>query len=190
MDRKFLEGFGLEKDIIDKVLNQNGAEITALKTQLTTKDTEIKTLRDGLTAANSKIAEYEQVDLDGLKRELKVEREARAKDQQNWSLTSTLKESGCKDIDYILYRLEKDGKMPTFENGSIQDKDGFVSDIKEAYSAQFEAETPGGTGSVGNFQRDRTAKTVTKEQFKQMGYLERIRLKSDDPDTYNQLTKE
>ena len=77
------------------------------------------------------------------------------------------------------------------ENGAVKDPEALLSSVKEAYASQFEAEQPGGTGSIGNFQRNRsTGKTITKEEFKAMGYLDRAKLQSDDPDTYNELAKE
>ena len=36
MKRKFLEDLGLEKDVVDKIMNENGKDIEAAKTELTT----------------------------------------------------------------------------------------------------------------------------------------------------------
>ena len=151
MERKFLEGLGLEKDVIDKVLNQNGTEITALKTQLTTKDTEISTLRSDLTSANTKIADLEKVDTEGLQKQLNAERDGRAKDKKEFTLKALLTQSGCKDIDYVLYKL---GDSVEFdEKGEIKDAESFLKTTKEAYATQFAEEPAGGTGSRGNFGR-------------------------------------
>ena len=77
------------------------------------------------------------------------------------------------------------------ENGAVKDPEALLSSVKEAYASQFEAEQPGGTGSIGNFQRNRsTGKTITKEDFAKMGYRERATLKQESPETYQELTKE
>lgn len=83
MDRRFLEGLGLEKDVIDKVLDQNGTEITALKTQLTTKDTEIKTLRADLITANNRVGELEKVNVEDLERQLQRSERAERRIKKN-----------------------------------------------------------------------------------------------------------
>lgn len=189
MDRKFLSDLGLEKEAIDKILDQNGSEITALKTQIKTKEVEIGTLRADLTEANNKVADLSKVDVEDLQTQLANEKAARVKDRQTWNLSSVLAKAGCKDTDYVMYKLGDNVEFD--ENGAVKDPEAFISSVKETYASQFEAEQPCGTGSIGNFQRNRSiGKTITKEEFKAMGYLDRAKLQSDDPDTYNELAKE
>lgn len=152
MDRKFLIDLGLEKEVVDKVLNQNGAEITALKTQLSTKDTEIKTLRDDLISANGKIANLEKVDVQKLQDDLIAERNGRKKDRQDWELRAALTGAGCKDPDYLMFKLAD--KAEFSEDGSLKDKDSLLESCKKDFAAQFPADHPGGTGSIGNFARN------------------------------------
>lgn len=95
MDRKFLTDLGLEKEVIDKILDQNGTEITDLKTQIKTKDVEISTLRTDLINANNKVADLSKVDVKDLQTQLANEKAARVKDKQAWSLSSTLAKAGC-----------------------------------------------------------------------------------------------
>lgn len=138
MDRKFLEGLGLEKEAVDAVLNQNGSEVTALKTQLATKETEVATLRGDLTAANTKIVGLEKVDTEGLQKQLDDERNGRIKDKKEFALKSLLSQSGCKDIDYVLYKL---GDTVEFdEKGEIKDAESFINTTKETYASQFAKE--------------------------------------------------
>ena len=81
MDRKFLEDMGIEKENIDKILDQNMDEIGVLNARIKTKDTEISTLRTDLATANGKIADLEKVDVEDLKTQLQNEKDARAKDK-------------------------------------------------------------------------------------------------------------
>ena len=69
MKRKFLEDLGLEEEVINKIMAENGKDITDLKAkvddlneQLNVKDTTIK-------QKNDKISELEKVDIEALKKE-------------------------------------------------------------------------------------------------------------------------
>lgn len=162
MDRKFLTDLGLEKEVVDKVLNQNGAEITALKTQLSTKDTEIKVLRDDLISANGKIANLEKVDVQKLQDDLIAERNGRKKDRQGWELRAALTGAGCKDPDYLMFKLGD--KVKFAEDGSLENKDELLESCKKDYAAQFPTDHPGGTGSIGNFARNRESSGESRRE--------------------------
>lgn len=186
MDRKFLEGLGLEKEAVDAVLNQNGSEVTALKIQLATKETEVATLRGDLTAANTKIAGLEKVDTEDLQKQLNDERNGRIKDRKEFALKSLLSQNDCKDIDYVLYKL---GDSVEFdEKGEIKDAESFVNRTKEAYASQFAEEPAGGTGSKGNFRRS-SGEALTKEEILKKPYAERISLYNEDPEAFNTAMK-
>ena len=185
MDRKFLTDLGLEKEVIDKILDQNGTEITDLKTQIKTKDVEISTLRTDLINANNKVADLSKVDVKDLQTQLANEKAARVKDKQAWSLSSTLAKAGCKDTGYVMYKL---GDSVEFdENGAVKDPEALISTVKEAYASQFEAEHPGGTGSIGNFQRSH--QTATKQDLTKMSYKERLSLYNQDPQAFQEIVK-
>ena len=163
MERKFLENLGLEKDVMDKILDQNMNEIGIYKTQLKTKETEVATLRNDLIAANTKIADFEKVDVQKLQNDLAAEKAARIKDKQQWNLQKTLQESGCKDVDYIIYKL---GDTVQFaEDGTLKNKDDVLSQCKESFAALFEnSNTPSGMGSLGNFQRSHGSQELTERE--------------------------
>ncbi len=185
MDRKFLTDLGLEKEVIDKILDQNGTEITDLKTQIKTKDVEISTLRTDLINANNKVADLSKVDVKDLQTQLANEKAARVKDKQAWSLSSTLAKAGCKDTGYVMYKLSDSVEFD--ENGAVKDPEALISTVKEAYASQFEAEHPGGTGSIGNFQRSH--QTATKQDLTKMSYKERLSLYNQDPQAFQEIVK-
>lgn len=140
MERKFLTDLGLEKDVIDKILDQNGAETTALRTQLKTKDTEISTLRTDLTTANGKVADLEKVDIAGLQGQLDAEKSGRTKDRQEWNLKAALSSANCKDADYVMFKL---GNTVEFaDDGSLKDKDKLLENCKKDYAAMFDESKP------------------------------------------------
>lgn len=152
MDRKFLEELGIEKEAVDKILDKNGSEVTALKTKLSTKDTEISTLRGDLMNANNKLAELEGVDMEGLQSQLEAERTGRAKDKRDWVTRAALEKAGCKDVDYVLFKLGE--KIEYDEENNLKDAEAFVNTAKEQFETQFGEEaaparfagpTPGAT---------------------------------------------
>lgn len=155
MERKFLEDLGIEKENINKILDQHMDEIGALNTRIKTKDTEIGTLRTDLSAANTKIAELEKIDVQKLQNDLIAERDGRKKDRQDWELRTFLTGAGCKDPDYLMYKLAD--KVAFAEDGSLKDKDSLLESCKKDFAAQFPADRPGDTGSIGNFARNREA---------------------------------
>ena len=187
MERTCLEGLGLENDVIDKVLDQNMTEIGVYATRLKNKEIEVDTLWVDLNTANSKIVELEKVDVKQLQNDLAAEKTARVKDRQHWALQSALQESGCKDPEYIMWKL---GDSVEFvDSGDLKDKDGLLKTVKETYAAQFEAEPSGGTGGIGNFQRNHstTDKPMTSEEFSKLSYMDQYNFKKQRPDEYKSL---
>lgn len=137
MERKFLENLGLEKETIDKILDQNMTEIGTYTTRLKTKEAEVSTLRDDLAAANGKIAEFEKVDVQKLQDDLTAEKAARAKDKQSWNLKSVLVSAGCKDPEYVMWKLGE--SVEFLEDGNIKDGDSLIESCKTNFASQFDA---------------------------------------------------
>ena len=117
-----------------------------ISAKLFTANNTIKTLRE---AARN----FEGVDVADLQRQLDDERVGRKKDRQEWNLRAALTGAGCKDPDYLMFKL---GDTAAFEeDGRLKDQENFLNAAKEAYASQFEPERPAGTGSSGNFVRNR-----------------------------------
>lgn len=64
MQRKFLEGLGLEKSIIDKILNENGTDIEKAKERL---ETERDNYKSQLETAQTALKKFEGVNVEELK---------------------------------------------------------------------------------------------------------------------------
>lgn len=67
MQRKFLEDLGLEKSIVDKILNENGADIEKAKSRL---ETERDNYKSQLETAQTALKKFEGVNVDELKGEI------------------------------------------------------------------------------------------------------------------------
>lgn len=64
MQRKFLEDLGLEKDVIDKIMSENGKDINAAKSKL---EAERDNYKGQLETAQTALKEFEGVDVKELK---------------------------------------------------------------------------------------------------------------------------
>lgn len=197
MDRKFLEGLGLEKGVIDQILDQNGTEVAALNARVKAKDTEISTLRSDLTTANTKVDELSKVDVETLQQQLQAEKDARAADRRAWTLEAALAKAGCTDTDYIKYKLGD--TVEYTEDGTIKDADNAVKTWQETYPTFFKQDggsnggQPAGTGSAGNFGRDHSGTTPAKKNpYTKEGWnlSEQYKLELSDPAKAQKLKAE
>lgn len=167
MTREFLTNLGLEKEVIDKILDQNGTEVSQLNARINAKDTEIGTLRGDLTKANGdlaaekqKVADLSKEDIEEIKRQLQAEKDARAADSKRFKILSFLQKEGCNDTDYLMF---KEGKTVEFDDkGDIKDAENLAKSLKEKYKAHFNIKTDEEkkdpkTGGAGNFAHNRNS---------------------------------
>lgn len=161
MERKFLSDLGLEKEVIDKILDQNGTEITALKTQINTKNEELKTAREQLVEANETINGFKAMDIESIKKAAddwkqkaeKAESDAAAKISQiqfDSLLESTLSTAKAKNAKAVKALLDMEGLK--LDDGKIIGLDDQLAKIKaendylfegDKKTPQFSAPTPG-----------------------------------------------
>ena len=165
-------------------LNEGGyvdeGKYSDVSAKLFTANSTIKTLREAAQA-------FEGVDVADLKRQLDDEKAGRRKDKQTWELRAVLTGAGCKDPDYVMYKLGD--KVEFEENGGLKDKDTLLESCKKDYAALFEAERPGDTGNFGNFPRKHGGnKTMTLEEFNKLPYMEQYKIKTQQPETYQAMT--
>ncbi len=62
MKTEFLTELGLEKDVIDKIMAENGKDINAVKEELTTTKEELKQTKEQLETANATIDGFKDYD--------------------------------------------------------------------------------------------------------------------------------
>lgn len=166
MTREFLTNLGLEKEVIDKILDQNGSEVAQLNARINAKDTEIGTLRTDLTKANNdlaaekqKVADLSKEDIEDIKKQLQAEKDARAADSKKYKVLTFLTKEGCSDTDYLMY---KEGSSIEFDDkGEIKDAENLSKTLKEKYKNHFggiveEEKKDPKTGGAGNFAHSRT----------------------------------
>lgn len=163
MKREFLEGLGLEKDVIDKIMGEAGKD-------LTTEQNVTKAVKGQLDVANKSIADlkadlkkFEGTDIEGLKTkisdwetmyntDIEAERTKATNVKREFALKEALKGAGAKDPDYVLF------KQGGIEKFSFNDKDeviGLEDTLKPAkesnpdWFADDNSSGKGGSGSGG-----------------------------------------
>lgn len=147
MKRDFLKNLGLEDEVIDKILDENGKDTTALKTQITNLKEEIS-VKDGvIESKKSKISELEKVDVEALKtaeyERGKAEGSAKITEfkKQN-AIEKALSGYKAKDTSIIskmldLSKVEFNDKFEIVKGLEEQ-----ITPIKESHDYLFETDKP------------------------------------------------
>lgn len=170
---------------------------TDLETTLTGKQSElekanglIEELKKGAgkdTELQQKISGYEAqvADLQAENKRLKAEN----------ALKFALIEAGATDVDYVFYKasekLKADGKtIDLGEDGKVKGVDDLITGLKTQLPNQFNTGKDGGGKVVepNNLPHGDGAKTVTIDQFRKMGYQERLNLKKSNPEAFHKLS--
>ena len=191
MQRKFLEDLGLEKEVIDKIMDENGSDIENTKKKLEAERDNYKTQ---LETAQTALKEFEGVDvkdlqgrIDTLNKDLQnkeTEYQNKIADMEfNAVLESAITKSGAKNPKAVRGLLDLD----TLKSSKNQADDitKALETVKSENDYMFTSEEPiknpvkdTGNPSIGG---------ITKEMFAKMGYNERLKLKKNDPNKYEEL---
>lgn len=146
MKREFLESLGLEKDVIDKVMEENGRDINAANSKVGAKEQEISLLNDKLSEANNTIKSYKDMDIEAIKASA-GEWETKYKDSQkelvgiknDYALRTELAKSGTIDIDVLASLIDRDSIR--FKDDGIIGLDEQLKSIKQNKAYLFKETT-------------------------------------------------
>lgn len=147
----------------------------------------------GMEDMQSKISTYETE-----KAQLQAENEAL---KVKYALDVAMRDAGVKKENAELLSIalerklkEKNEKIELDANGNIKGWDDKLKDLKTQFPVMFEAGSGGGEGGSeyqplegGGLPKGGTEKTVTKEQFRNMSYEERVALKQSNEKLYQTL---
>ena len=201
---EILKAKGVSDDIINAVQEdmKTNKIFTASEENLDVRYNKLKTQHDGATAElteakkliedlqksnkgneslQAKVSEYEakiqqlQADLD------KTQLEAEIKVQ--------LLAAKALDVDYLAFKLKEKGELALGEDGKIKGWDDKLAGLKTQFPNQFEGSGKKNILELKLPPHDGGGATVTKEQFLQMGYNDRLKLKQDNEKLYRQLAK-
>lgn len=140
MTREYLESLGLEKEVIDKIMKENGLDIEKAKGDLTTKETELADTKKLLKTANEQIEDFKELDVEGIKaaaEDYKEKFEAakiKAKEdlekvQFEHELENAIRDSKAKNVKAVKALLDID---------NLRDSKNRTEDIKAALEGTME----------------------------------------------------
>lgn len=196
MKREFLKELGLTDEQIDKIMAENGGDIQREQEKLNEKVKELEIVSGQLTEANKTIKSYKDMDIDKIKQssaeweekynkamgDLKTERESNLLDK-------LLSAVNTHDADVVKGLLKKEELV--FKDDNVLGLDKQIETLKKDKPYLFKEDdgakkTPNFTSSA----KTGAAKSgISKEQFANMSYFERLELKQSDEAQYNELVK-
>ena len=183
MQRKFLEDLGLEKEIVDKIMSENGSDIEKTKARL---EAERDNYKEQLETAQNALKEFDGK-IETLNNDLKnkeTEYQSKIADMEfSAVLDSAISSSKARNAKAVKALLD----IEALKNSKNQSEDikTAIEAIKTDNDYLFESNepinnpvAPTGTGNPSS---------VSTEAFAKMGYMQRLALKKSDPEKYNQL---
>lgn len=198
MKRKFLEDLGLEKDVIDKIMAENGADIESEKAKTTEATTELEDATKQLEGANNTIKDLKKNNSDNEELQTKVkEYEDTMKTQKSdyeskiknltldTAINSLLTTNKAKHSDLLASKFDRE-KLVINADGTVTGLDEQFKGIKDTYKDLFE-QTLGGNHPANPEGGSGGANGVTKEQFNKMGYKEKVNLYNTNKELYDQF---
>lgn len=190
MKRKFLEDLGLEADVIQKIMDENGNDVNTLKAQIDNLNSQISVKDITITEKNNKIAELEKVDVEAIKNSEyergKVEgsKEVEVFKKQN-ALEKALAKHKAKDTSILSKMLDMEKVKFNDKYEIVEGLEEQINPLKESHDYLFSSDKPlphftGDIKQPGNTQ-------ITKEVFNKMGYQARLKLYNENKALYDQL---
>ena len=198
MKRDFLKNFGLADDVIEKIMDENGKDINTSHAELDAVTKERDMYKSTVGDYEKQLAELKKAAGDNetltIKiAELQAANKKAAQDIVQLKLDSAvelgLANAKAKDPKAVRGVLDL-SKIKLNDKNEVEGLAEQLKDLQKTHDYLFEASgqaapkgiTPaGGSGKVPS--------GVTREQFNRMGYLERLKLRNDDPETYKSMTE-
>lgn len=190
MKREFLKSLGIEdKEIIDKILDENSldigkakGELDTYKSKVSTLEDEIKSKNDEIKTLNGKVGDVEKLttkisDLETENTKLKTNLDTKVSElQKSHAIESGVRDAKAKNVKAVMALL--DMEKITFENGELSGISEQLEKLKSGDDTSFlfgdsQPGTPAGTHitnppSGGNGGNPPTAKTLSEAIAKAM----------------------
>ena len=201
---ELLKAKGLDDATINTIMEEMKANkiFTAGEENLDVRYGKLKTDHEGMTKqlgeANDLIAELKKsnkgnevlqqriTDYEGQVAQLQAELEQTRLES---AIKVELLSSKALDVDYLTFKLKEKGELALDENGKIKNWEDKLAALKTQFPTQFEATSTRKYEEHRLPGSDSGDVTVTREQFLQMGYNDRLKLKQSNEDLYKKLSK-
>ncbi|EAC8385779.1 TPA: phage scaffolding protein [Listeria monocytogenes] len=199
MQREYLKGLGLEDEVINKVMTENGKDITAAKQQLS----EVEAERDGL---KSQLTQRDK-DIDDLKKDSGTSEELKkqiedlqqkntdlesnyqseiAETKKNSAIELALASAKAKNPKAVRALLDND-KLELTDEG-LKGLDEQLGALQESDAYLFAQESENVAPKWG-INGNQTNNNPTSKSLADYSYQELADLKTSDPATFESITK-
>ena len=159
MKRKFLEDLGLEKETIDKIIDQNSQEIGGYKKKAEELEEKNKQLVDDVKTRDTQLSDLKKAgSVEDLKKQLDAAQEANKqakKDYEekvaNMKYDAAIEKALSTSLHPELMSVKIDrAKLKIKEDGTIEGLDDQVNSLKETYKDMFKTVKSGKNPNEGN----------------------------------------
>lgn len=160
MKREFLKELGLEDEVIDKIMDENGKDINKSNEKIKTLEAEVNNTKELLTNANKEIDSYKSMDIEAIKKsaeDYKTKFETAEKDYQvklsQMEYDNKLdKYVGTLNLKNDIYKKEVISRIKEkelkFDGDTLLGGEEFVKGFKEQYAEAFNDTKPKPTFSA------------------------------------------
>ncbi|MEG1619286.1 MAG: hypothetical protein RR335_06930 [Eubacterium sp.] len=200
MKRAFLESMEISKEDIDKIINENSADIGKERGKVEIKQEKITELQGEILKRDAKIKTFEDADIDGLQTKLTKLQQDYDTDKAKWEATENKRtheerrsvffgDTSFMD-DYtkrgIMAEFDERGFEYDEKESTFKGADEWLKTVKETTPMAFmdKSKIPHiigkPDGNPGNM-------SISKEQFKKMTYMDKLKIKNEQPDVYKTL---
>lgn len=197
MKRATLEAMGLEKEQIDQILDENSADIGRERAKADAKQEKISELETKLADKDSEIEAFKKTDPEGLQTKLtelqqKYDADIRAFTEKETKRAYEERRATFFGDTQFIDDYTKRGILAEFDekafaydetNGTFKDADSWLSELKEKAPLAF-CDPKTIPQVVTNTKGDPGNMSVTLEQFKKMTYMDKLKIKNEQPDVY------
>lgn len=204
MKRDFLKDLGLEDEVINKIMAENGKDIEKHKTDRDAYKTKYEDTKQLLDDANTTIQSYKDMDIEGIKKsaedwKTKYETDTTALNDKIAQQEYDHKADKFLDKYEFSSNLVRNAVLNQFkekkfklENDAFLGADDFMKHLQENEPGVFKTSspTPGNTGGTGNHPRVGGGTGVTKADILKMPYSKRVEFFNNNKEEFNRLMNE
>lgn len=147
MKRKFLEDLGLEEEVINKIMTENGKDVTSLKAKVDDLTEQINVKDTTISEKNNKIAELEKVDVEAIKNaeyergKTEGSKEIEVFKKQN-ALDKALSKYKAKDTSILRKMLDMEKVKYNDKFEIVEGLEDQINSIKESHDYLFDNDNP------------------------------------------------
>lgn len=152
MKRKFLEDLGLEKEVIDKIMAENGSDINVVKSEQESLKQQLEAVNQQLSERDDQLEDLKKnsgnnaelkAQLETLQAENKAAKEQYEAEMKNLKLETAIKLAvgeTAQDADLVAGLFDK-SKLVLSEDGKVSGLDEQLKTLKEEKAFLFKVDT-------------------------------------------------